>query len=51
MSMSDLVIGIQEDIEMGLLDFQAIAKKHKVSFKDVELCWDMLCEMQMEQDH
>jgi hypothetical protein len=51
MSMSDLVIGIQEDIEMGLLDFQAIAKKHKVSLKDVELCWDMLCEMQMEQDH
>ena len=50
MSMSDLVIGIQEDIEMGLLDFQAIAKKHKVSLKDVELCWDMLCEMQMEQD-
>ena len=51
MSMSDLVIGIQEDIEMGLLDFQAIAKKHKVSLKDVDLCNAMLLEMYMEQDH
>ena len=52
MSMSDLVIGIQEDIEMGLLSFQAIAKKHKVSLKDVDLCNAMLLEMYMymEQD-
>lgn len=49
--MSDLFVGIAEDIEMAVLSFSAIAKKHQVTVHDVNLVWDELCRFYNEMDH
>ena len=50
MTMSDIVIGIQEDIELGVLSFRAIAEKHDVPMSWVNEAWDMLCEQAAEAE-
>ncbi|MFM8758399.1 MAG: hypothetical protein ACKODS_02485 [Methylophilaceae bacterium] len=50
MSMRDLVIDIQTDIELGVLSFRAIAEKHDVHISWVNEAWDMLCEQAAEAE-
>ena len=41
--MRDVIIGIQEDIERGLLTFQQIANKHKVPLVWVDIaCGELM---------
>ena len=46
--MRDVIIGIQEDIERGLLTFQQIANKHRVPLDWVDIACGEL--MQQYQD-
>ena len=46
--MRDVIIGIQEDIERGLLTFQQIANKHRVPLEWVDIACGEL--MQQPQD-
>ena len=46
--MRDVIIGIQEDIERGLLTFQQIANKHRVPLDWVDIACGEL--MQQHQD-
>ena len=48
--MRDLIIGIQEDIQLGVLSFREIALKHNVPFAWVNEAWDMLCEQEAEEE-
>lgn len=48
--MRDLIIGIQEDIQLGVLCFADIAQKHRVPVSWVNAAWDMLCEQEAEED-
>ena len=48
--MRDLIIGIQEDIWVGVLSFREIALKHNVSIAWVNEAWDMLCEQEAEAE-
>jgi len=45
--MRDVIIGIQEDIERGLLTFQQIANKHQVPLEWV----DIACGELMQNRH
>ena len=46
--MRDVIIGIQEDIERGLMTFQQIANKHRVPLDWVDIACGEL--MQQHQD-
>ena len=46
--MSELIIDIQEDIELGVLSFRSIAKKHNVPISWVTNAWDLLCEQEQQ---
>ena len=50
MSMRDLIIDIQEDIQLGALSFRSIAEKHLVPFSWVEEAWDLLCQQEAEAE-
>jgi hypothetical protein len=50
MSMSDLVIDIQNDILAGVLSFAEIAQKHEVPSSWVNEAWDLLCEQEAEAE-
>lgn len=50
MSMSDLAIDIQEDIEAGLLSFESIATKYGVPLRWVNAVYEMMCEQESEID-
>ena len=47
--MRDVIIGIQEDIERGLLTFQQIANKHRVPLDWVDLACGELMEQYQDQ--
>jgi len=46
--MSELIIDIQEDIELGVLSFRSIAKKYCVPISWVTTAWDSLCEQEQQ---
>lgn len=50
MTMSDIVIGIQEDIQLCSLSFLEIAQKHEVPLSWVNEAWEMLCEQEAEAE-
>jgi len=50
MSMRSLVIDIQSDIELGVLSFRGIAKKHDVPMSWVIEAWEMLCEQENQEN-
>lgn len=47
--MRDLIIGIQEDIERGLLTFQQIANKHRVPLEWVDIACGELMQQYQDQ--
>ena len=47
--MRDVIIGIQEDIERGLLTFQQIANKHRVPLDWVDIACGQLMENYQDQ--
>jgi len=47
--MRDVIIGIQEDIERGLLTFQQIANKHQVPLDWVDIACGELMENYQDQ--
>ena len=47
--MRDVIIGIQEDIERGLLTFQQIANKHRVPLDWVDIACGELMENYQDQ--
>ena len=47
--MRDVIIGIQEDIERGLLTFQQIANKHRVPLEWVDIACGELMENYQDQ--
>ena len=47
--MRDVIIGIQEDIERGLLTFQQIANKHRVPLDWVDLACGELMQQYQDQ--
>ena len=47
--MRDVIIGIQEDIEQGLLTFQQIANKHRVPLDWVDLACGELMQQYQDQ--
>ncbi len=47
--MRDVVIGIQEDIERGLLTFQQIANKHRVPLEWVDIACGELMQQYQDQ--
>ncbi len=47
--MRDVIIGIQEDIERGLLTFQQIANKHRVPLDWVDIACGELMENFQDQ--
>ena len=47
--MRDVIIGIQEDIEQGLLTFQQIANKHRVPLDWVDLACGELMQNYQDQ--
>ena len=47
--MRDVIIGIQEDIEQGLLTFQQIANKHRVPLDWVDIACGELMENYQDQ--
>ena len=49
--MRDLIIGIQEDIQLGVLCFADIARKHNVPVSWVDEAWNMLCEQEAAAEH
>ena len=48
--MSELMIDIQEDIQLGVLSFPAIAAKHHVPLSWVNEAWEALCEQEAEEE-
>lgn len=48
--MSDL-FAIQEDIELGVLSFSSIARKHNVPVSWVLQAWDLLCEQEAQSHY
>ena len=48
--MSELMIDIQEDIQLGVLSFPQIAAKYKVPASWVTEAWDELCEQEAEEE-
>jgi hypothetical protein len=47
--MRDVIIGIQEDIERGLLTFQQIANKHRVPLEWVDIACGELMQQYQDQ--
>ena len=47
--MRDVIIGIQEDIERGLLTFQQIANKHRVPLDWVDIACGELMQQYQDQ--
>jgi len=47
--MRDVIIGIQEDIEQGLLTFQQIANKHRVPLDWVDIACGELMQNYQDQ--
>ena len=47
--MRDVIIGIQEDIERGVLTFQQIANKHRVPLDWVDIACGELMENYQDQ--
>jgi hypothetical protein len=47
--MRDVIIGIQEDIERGLLTFQQIANKHRVPLDWVDIACGELMQNYQDQ--
>lgn len=48
--MSELMIDIQEDIQLGALSFPDIAVKHGVPKDWVFAAWEALCEQEAEEE-
>ena len=49
--MRDVIIGIQEDIERGMLTFQQIANKHRVPLDWVDIaCGELMQQYQAQID-
>ena len=48
--MGYLLLDVQDDISMGVLSFNAIAKKYGVPLHWVEQVWDNLCEQELASD-
>lgn len=49
MSLSDLMIDLQDEIALGVLSFAEIARKYEVPLSWVNDAWDQLCGMEAEQ--
>ena len=47
--MRDVIIGIQEDIERGLMTFQQIANKHRVPLEWVDIACGELMQQYQDQ--
>ncbi len=47
--MRDVIIGIQEDIERGLMTFQQIANKHRVPLDWVDIACGELMQQYQDQ--
>ena len=50
MSMSDLMIDLQDEIRLGALSFAEIARKYEVPTSWVQEAWDELCEQEAEAE-
>lgn len=50
MSIRNLIIDLQEEIQLGVLSFQEIARKYEVPTSWVNEAWDMLCEQEAEEE-
>jgi len=46
--MAAVISSIQEDIQLGILSFSMIARKHEVPVSLVMEAWDLLCEQESE---
>ena len=44
------IFAIEEDIRAGYLSFKQIAAKYGVPFYHVNNIWEMLCEIEMEEN-
>lgn len=49
-NMSELMIDIQEDIQLGILNFPEIAAKHGVPTSWVHEAWAALCDQEAEEE-
>lgn len=49
--MRDLLVDIQDDIALGVLSFQDIAKKYDIPPSWVHEAWDLLCEQENGETH
>ena len=50
MSMSDLMIDLQDEIRLGALSFAGIARKYQVPTSWVNEAWDQLCQQEAEAE-
>jgi len=50
MSMSDLMIDLQDEIRLGSLSFAEIARKYQVPTSWVNEAWDQLCQQEAEAE-
>ena len=50
MSMSDLMIDLQDEVRLGVLSFAEIARKYEVPVSWVQEAWDELCEQEAEAE-
>ena len=50
MSMSDLMIDLQDEIRLGSLSFVEIARKYQVPASWVNEAWDQLCQQEAEAE-
>ena len=48
--MGYLLLDVQDDISIGVLSFNAIAKKYGIPLHWVEQVWDNLCEQELASD-
>jgi len=48
--MGYLLLDVQDDISMGVLSFNAIAKKYGIPLHWVAQVWDNLCEQELASD-
>ena len=50
MSISDLMIDLQDEIRLGALSFADIARKYEVPVSWVNEAWDQLCQQEAEAE-
>lgn len=50
MSISDLMIDLQDEVRLGVLSFAEIAQKYEVPVSWVQEAWDELCEQEAEAE-